>query len=148
MAHLALAFIDASEIFQGNTAMWLFLAVGAIALFGIFLPITSSFEARRKEREAFYRAETIRRLAEASGEGAKSAIEMLREDERLKEVKKLEGLKIGGVVNIGVGIGLTCLLWSLAGRDGSPYMVGLIPGLIGVGLLVYVYLLAAPVDKQ
>ena len=148
MTHLVLANLGAMGIIGGDTAMWLFLSVGAIALFGIFLPITSSFEARRKEREAFYRAETIRRVAEASGDGAKGAIELLREEGRLKDLKRMEGLKIGGVVNLGVGIGLTCLLWSLGGRDGSPYMVGLIPALIGVGLLVYVDVLAAPVDKR
>jgi hypothetical protein len=35
-------------------------------------------DSRRKEREAFYKAETFRRVAEASGEGAKAALEMLR----------------------------------------------------------------------
>ena len=57
-------------------------------------------------------------------------------------------MKVGGLVNIGVGIGLGVLLWSIGGNEGSPYLVGLIPLLIGVALLVYVYLLAAPIEER
>ena len=41
-------------------------------------------DSQRKEREAFDKAETFRRLTESSGEGAKAAIEMLREQAGLK----------------------------------------------------------------
>jgi len=126
-----------------NPAFWAFLAIGAIALFGIFLPISVWMEARRKEREAYYKAETIRRIAEAPGEGAKAAIELLREEDRLRQIRKLEGMKVGGLVNIAVGVGLTAMLWVLTGPQG-PYLVGLIPGLIGVALLAYVFFLAEP----
>jgi Flp pilus assembly protein TadB len=129
-----------------EVAVFAFLSIGAICLFAIFLPITTWVTNRQKEREAYYKSETIRRIAESSGEGTKAAIELLREEERLKRVKQREGMKIGGVANIGVGIGLSVLLWTLGGQ-GSPYMVGLIPFLIGVGLLVYVYLLAAPIEE-
>ena len=67
------------------------------------------------------------------------------EEERLRAIKQREGMKLGGLVNIGVGIGLTIMLYSLAGQHG-PYMVGIIPGLIGVALLLYVYVMAAPID--
>jgi hypothetical protein len=125
--------------------MFAFLAVGAIALFGIFLPITHWTENRRKEREAYYRAEMIRRLAESSGEGAKAAIELLREEEHLRYIKKIDGMKIGGLVNMGVGIGLAAMLWTVAGQGGGPYLVGLIPFLIGAALLIYVYFMAEPI---
>ena len=53
-------------------------------------------------------------------------------------------MKIGGLVNIAfVGIGLTVMLYALTGPHG-PYLVGVIPGLIGVALLVYVFLMAEP----
>jgi hypothetical protein len=112
----------------------------------VFIPLVSWIESRRKEREAFYKADTFRRLAEASGEGAKAALELMREEERLKRVKAREGLKIGGLINIGVGVGLVIMLYSLAGTHDSPYLVGLIPGLIGVAMLVYVYVLAEPLS--
>jgi hypothetical protein len=131
-----------------SSGMWIFLSVGAVALFVVFIPTVTWIDKQHKEREAFYKADTIRRVAEASGEGAKAAIELLREQSRLERLKKREGMKIGGLICIGVGIGLTIFLRSLMGPadSGAPYLVGLIPGLIGVAMLVYVYFLAGPVE--
>ncbi len=143
MFHLVMAMLGDTEMMHEPVAMWLFLSIGAVALFGIFLPVTTWLEARRREREAYYKSETIRRIAESSGEGAKAAIELLREEEHLRQIKKLEGMKLGGLINLAVGIGLGCMLWALEGK-GGPYLVGLIPGLIGVALLVYVFFLAEP----
>ena len=41
--------------------------VGSIALFS-FLAVTTWSEARRKEREAYYTSETLKKIAESSGE--------------------------------------------------------------------------------
>lgn len=142
MFHLAFIMFGDSDMPHEPVAMWAFLAIGAIALFGIFLPVSTWMDARRREREAYYRSETIRRVAEASGEGAKAAIELLREEDRLRQIRKLEAMKLGGLINVAVGVGLGCLLWSIGGKVDSPYLVGLIPGLIGVALLVYVRFLA------
>jgi hypothetical protein len=146
MMYLALALLhDAGEAQERiPMAMFAFLSIGAFALFGIFLPVTVWLENRRKEREAYYRAEMMRRLAESSGEGAKAAIELLREEEHMRHAKKLDGMKIGGLVNIAVGVGLGAMLWSVAGQSGGPYLVGLIPMLIGVALLIYVFFMADP----
>lgn len=129
--------------FNGPFGLWMFLSIGAVALFAVFIPLVVFFENRRKEREAFYRAETLRRVAEASGEGAKSALELLREEERLKAVKQLEGMKVGGLINLGVGVALLIFLrFMIGGGPGSPYLCGLIPAFIGVALLVYAVFLA------
>jgi hypothetical protein len=141
MAHTAMFFGD----FPTQFGLWMFLSIGAVALFVVFIPLVSWIESRRK---AFYKADMTRRLAEASGEGAKAALQLLREEERLKAIKQREGMKVGGVVNVGMGIGLTITLYSLIGTKDGPYLVGLIPLLIGVALLVYVYLLAAPIDAE
>lgn len=152
MIHLAMTLLtfDASGDAQAPVALFAFLSIGAIALFGIFLPTVHWLDTRRKEREAYYRSEMLRRIAEAPAEGAKSALEWLREEERLKagrqvesQMKRLEGMKIGGLVNIAVGIGLGVMLWVLAGPHG-PYLVGSIPFLIGVALLIYVFFMAEP----
>jgi hypothetical protein len=142
MTHMAMLFSDFPESF----GLWMFLSIGAVALFVVFIPLVSWIESRRKEREAYYKADMMRRLAEASGEGAKSALALLREEERTKAIKQLEGLKIGGLVNLGVGIGLIFMLHSLGQH--VPYLVGLIPGLVGVALLLYVYLMAAPIEPR
>ena len=143
MAHLGLMMLGDDPGF----GLWMFLSIGAVALFAVFIPLVSWIDSRRKEREAFYKAETLRRLSESSSDGAKMALEMLREEGRREDRKRREGLKIGGVINIGVGVGLVIFLRVLiGGGHDSPYLCGLIPGLIGVAMLIYVYFLAAPVD--
>ena len=143
MAHLALMMFGSDEGF----GLWMFLSVGAVALFAVFIPLVTWIENQRKEREAFYKSETLRRLGESSGEGAKMALEMLNAESRRDRLKKREGLKVGGLINIGVGVALVIFLRVLiGGGPKSPYLCGLIPGLIGVAMLVYVYLLAAPIE--
>jgi Flp pilus assembly protein TadB len=127
-----------------------------IPIIGVFIPIVAIvstftmiifaiwFGTRQKEREAFYKAESLRRITESSSEGAKAAIELLKEEEHLKRIKSREGMKIGGLVNLGVGVGLTIFLWVLAGHKVA--LVGLIPALIGVALLIYVFFMAGPVE--
>jgi hypothetical protein len=132
---------------MSNFGLWLFLSVGAVALFVVFIPTVHWLDTRRKEREAYYKSETIRRLAEAPGDTAKNALELLREEDRLTRLKTIEGLKVGGLITLGVGVGLIIFLRSLmGGGQGSPYLCGLIPGMVGVGMLVYAFFMAAPVD--
>jgi hypothetical protein len=111
--------------------------VGSIALFS-FLAVASW----SKEREAYYRSETLKKIAESSGEGAKSALELLREQEKNAAKRRLEGMKLGGLITAAVGIGVMVLLRGIANDDGPVYLVGLIPLLIGAALLVYPFILA------
>jgi hypothetical protein len=143
MAHLALAFFEEPQL--SNIGLWLFLSIGAISLFVVFIPLVTWIDNRRKEREAFYKAETMRRLSESSGEGAKVALEMMQTENRQERLRKREGVKIGGLINIGVGVGLMMFLHSLGGNQ-SPWLCGLIPGFIGVAMLVYVFFMAAPIE--
>ena len=126
---------------------FMFLSVGSIALFS-FIAVASWADARRREREAYYNSETLKKIAEAQGAGASSAIEFLREEAlRRAEDKKnaaqhrREGIKLGGLVTAAVGIGLIIFVRAIE-RDEPVYLVGLIPLLIGVALLAYSYLLA------
>ncbi|MFY9662199.1 MAG: hypothetical protein WAJ97_16370 [Terriglobales bacterium] len=114
--------------------------VGSIALFS-FLAVASWSEARRKEREAHYKSETLKKIAESSGEGAQGALELMREQEKNSVKRRLEGMKIGGLVTSAIGIGVMVLLRGLV-REEPVYLVGLIPLLIGVALLLYPLLLA------
>jgi hypothetical protein len=144
MATLAFHLFDAPEM--GALGLWIFLSIGTVALFVVFIPVTSWIDSQRKEREAFYKAETLRRIAESTTEGGKAAVELLREQDRLARVKSREGMKAGGLINIGVGIALIFFLRGLTGP--AIALCGLFPGLIGVGMLVYVYVLAAPLDSK
>jgi hypothetical protein len=121
-----------------------FIPIVAIVSVFTFVSLAVWFGTKQKEREAFYKSETLRRITEASGEGAKAAIDLLREEEHLKRIKAREGIKVGGVVCIGVGVGLFIFLGALVGIKVA--LCGLIPGLIGVALLVYVFSMAGPVE--
>ena|ERR1700720_1623794 len=114
--------------------------VGSIALFS-FLAVTTWSDARRREREAYYRSETLKKIAESSGEGARSALELLREQEKNVVKRRLEGMKLGGLVTAAVGIGVMALLHGLANEE-PVYLAGLIPLLIGAALLIYAFALA------
>jgi hypothetical protein len=132
---------------------FLFLSVATIAVFS-FISIAIWTEARRKEREAYYKAESLRRVAEMQGDGAKYVVEMMREEEHNRqlrasanEVKRIEGMKIGGLVLIGVGVGLMAMIGALADKP-TAGAVGLIPGLIGVALLAYALFLAPKPNRS
>ncbi|MGB8010280.1 MAG: hypothetical protein WCF68_01595 [Terriglobales bacterium] len=114
--------------------------VGSIALFS-FLAVAAWSDARRKERETYYKNETLKKIAESSGEGAKAAIELMREQEKNLVRRRLEGMKLGGLITAVVGIGVMVLLHGLE-HDEPVYLAGLIPLLIGVAMLLYVLLLA------
>ena len=129
----------------GVQAVAVLIPIVAIVAGCTFIIVLHWLDTQRKEREAYYKTETLRRVTEASGEGAKAALELMREDERLKRIKAREGMKVGGLVNIGVGISLLIFLHGLLPGT-AIYLCGLIPGLIGVGFLLYVYFLAVPLE--
>ena len=117
-----------------------FLGVGAIAVFS-WLAVASWSDARRREREAYYKSEVLKKIAETAGAGATSALEIMREEERIADRRRQAGLRLGGVITLAVGIGMMVFLRALE-HDEPVYLVGLIPLLIGVALLAYSYLLA------
>ena len=132
--------VDGNMVGVVSIAPFLIPIVGSIALFS-FLGVASWSDARRKEREAYYKNETLKKIAESSGEGARSAIELLREQKKNVTKRRLEGMKLGGLITAVVGIGVMALLHGLV-HDEPVYLAGLIPLLIGLALLVYAFLLA------
>lgn len=129
-----------------GVAAMLVPVVGSIALFS-FLGVAAWSDARRKEREAYYQGETLKKIAESSGEGAKAAMEMLHERERNELRRRREGLRLGGLVTAAVGIGVMVLLKAIVHDEPGVYLVGLIPLLVGVALLTYTYVMA-PKDSE
>ncbi len=118
--------------------------VGSFALFG-FLAVVSWADARRREREAFYRGEVLKKIAETPQPGANAAIELFREHERAAARRQREGLKLGGLITLGVGVGLWVFLMNVEGHN-QAHFVALIPMLVGLALLVYVFVMA-PKEK-
>ena len=127
----------------------LMIPVVAIICVFTFVSIAAWSDARRKEREAYYKSETLKKIAEAPGTGGQTALEYLREEERIRvaraERQAGEGRRLGGLVTVAVGAGLMLFLWGITGHDTDArgvYLVGAIPFLIGVALLLYSYVLA------
>jgi hypothetical protein len=117
----------------------LFLALFFVALFSC-IAVAVWASQRRKERESLYYHETVRKIAEMHG--AQAVIEYMRETDKLKTRRVGNGLRLGGIVAICGGAALTLFLWAAvympSGGHGSIYLVaGLIPVLVGIGLLVY-----------
>jgi len=120
---------------------WLLMCTGgAFALYG-FLAVSVWAGARRREREAYYRSEILKKIADAPQPGATSALELYREQERAAARRRREGLKLGGLVTVGVGVGMWVFLLQVASKD-NAHMVALIPLFAGTMMLVYVFLLA------
>ncbi len=107
--------------------------VGTLAVFS-YLAVDTWTDNRRKEREALYRSDVLRKIAETQG-GA-SALESLREEERNARKRRREGLKLGGLITTAAGIGIAVFLYMLV-PDRPVYFAGLIPLLIGLALLFH-----------
>ena len=121
--------------------MYLVPVVGSIAVFG-YLAVHEWTESRRKEREAFYRSETLRRFSESNQPDMLARF--LAEEKAARHemrVQQRESLRLGGLVTMMAGIGLGVVLAGLAPGE-RYYFVGLVPFLVGLAILVYVYLLA------
>jgi hypothetical protein len=122
-----------------EVAVFFFLAVGAIALFS-FLSVATWAGTRQAERESYYKAEMLKKIAEIGGE-RNPALEYLREKERISAAKRVGGFRLGGLINIAIGLALLVLLHALVPVPGV-FLVGLIPLFIGVVLVAYGYWLA------
>ena len=115
------------------------LMVGIVALFS-FLAVAKWSDNRRREREAYYKNETVRKVTEMPGATPATVQEFVREQQAIADRRRREGLKLGGLITIAVGIGIIVFL---IGKPGPQiFTVGAIPLLVGVALMGYAYFLA------
>jgi hypothetical protein len=126
-------------MFDPIFALALFLSVGAAALFS-FIAVVAWSDARRAERETYYKSEVLKKIAESEAPGAAAAIEFLRAQEISAATQRHAGLKLGGLMAAAVGASLIVVLKALVPASAPPvFIVGLIPLLVGVVLLGYTY---------
>jgi hypothetical protein len=104
------------------------------------------FGTRQKERESFHRTELLKKIAESPGDAAQKVLEMMREEEHAAQIRRHEGMKLGGLIVLAIGIALMPLLAKLAPSE-PVWLVGLIPALVGAALLIYAIFLS-PRSKQ
>lgn len=121
--------------------LFLFLGCAAVALF-TFLAVAAYSDGRTKERVAYYKQETLKKMAEQPPEQARVVLEVIRQEERLKHRKGLEGIKLTGLIMTMIGIGLFVFLYMLVPGRGVAF-VGLLPFGIGLAFLLYGTLMAS-----
>ena len=126
------------------TVIFLIPIVGGVALFA-FLSVAAWADARRREREALYRSEILKKLADSTGEAAQQILAMIHEQDRNTERKSREGMKLGGLMTAVVGAGVIIMFRLMTG--GAEWAVGLIPLFVGAALLLYAYVLAPRESK-
>ena len=120
----------------------LLLALVLAGLFS-FMSVFVWAHQRRREREAYYRSETLRRFTETGGAARELLVQALQEDERYGVRRRLEACKLAGVITLAVGIAMMMFIKAVDARSVEPsYLVGLIPVSVGLSLLLYVYVLA------
>lgn len=122
-----------------ESMVFVFLAVGAVAMFSMISVATWS-GARQKEREAYYKNDMLKKLADAQGPGANSALELMREEARIATVRMKLGLQIGGLITGAAGLGVLIFLRALLGGEQGVWLCGMIPLLVGMALFGSSYL--------
>lgn len=115
----------------------LFLAVAASGMWA-FIAVATWSDNRRKEREAYYRHETMKKITEMPAE---RGLTLLLETERHSARARRETMKAAGLITSAVGVGLMIFLRGMENRE-PAYLVGLIPLLVGLAMLLYSYFLA------
>jgi hypothetical protein len=129
------------EINMDADKLALLIPIVAIISVFSFTSVAAWVTARRKEREAYYKSELLKKLAESQGAGANTALELMREEDRITRRRMRDGEKLGGLMTIAVGIALMVFFRAVAHNEPGVAFIGLIPLLCGVALLIHVYAL-------
>ncbi len=87
---------------ENFTARYVKSIVNASVALSSFIAVVAWSDARHLEREAYYKSETLKKIADSPGDGGKTALKLMREEERIKRGRILEGQKLGGLVMVGV----------------------------------------------
>jgi ferric-dicitrate binding protein FerR (iron transport regulator) len=117
---------------MNSLAVFSYLSVATVAALAM-VSIKVWSDNRRREPEAFYRYETLRKLADVQGAGAQQVLEVMHAQQRVASRQ----MKLGGLAACGAGAGLLAMFWSL-----DRLQVGFVPLFIGMALLLYAYGLA------
>ena len=109
--------------------------VAMVAIF-TFLSIAVWSEERRKEREAHYRGELMKKMLEQPGPAADRILDLMRGEEERATAQKREGRRLGGLVTMAVGLGIAILFVALEPGE-SLWTIGTIPFLIGAVIFLF-----------
>ena len=110
---------------------------GAAVMLGLFtfLAVSAWASSQRDQREMKYRYELYQRMVEHPGPMADEVRALLDKDAERRAAAELADRRSGGFVVLAVGIALGTALYFLVPNE-PVYLVALVPGLVGVVLLV------------
>jgi hypothetical protein len=112
-----------------------------------FVTIAVWLGERRKEREAFYRSEVLKKIAEGEGNAAQKAIDMLRQQDLNAQIRRREGIKLAGLITLAAGIGLAIFL-AFMEIEQPVWLVGVMAALVGAALTGYAFFFAPKLEKD
>jgi hypothetical protein len=123
----------------------------ALAFTGLLMMIVFAFvsvviwtEARRKEREALYRSELLKKLADTPGPGAEAVLSSLREEEQRKHGRRREYVTLGGVLCTTLGLaGLLAHFVTHETGSNDAWALCFVPILLGAALVGHARLVMA-----
>jgi hypothetical protein len=112
---------------------WIFQAVVITAVLS-FGAVVIWVRSQRKEREEYYRAETMKKVAETGA--AAAAIEFARERDRLARAGLRRGLQLAGLVTLAAGVGFGIFAAGIE-KNEPIYLLSAMPILVGLVLFVF-----------
>jgi Flp pilus assembly protein TadB len=125
-----------------NVALFYFVATATVAVFA-FLSVAHWVSSRTKERMARERYALLRKIADQPAETARLVLDKLKEDDarqeeraRKREAKTRRDERLGGVVMLAIGVGLSIFLYAVAPEAGV-WTIGIMIMLIGLVLLAF-----------
>jgi len=128
---------DVAEVFAvmipivGSIALFTFLAIGRIA------------DNRRMQEEARAKYDFLKKMAEGGSFDVQKYMEFEQIEAAARRGRKIENLKIGGLILLGVGIALSVFLAMVSDHgDGNAAAVGVIPGMIGLAMFAGAWMMS------
>jgi len=115
-----------------SAAFWFMVAVVGTTVMA-FISLAVWLDNRRREREAHYRNEMARRIAEAVN--PEPVLEYVRETARNAAAQLRLKTRVAGLITLAVGAALMIFLHQAA-PNAPAYLAGLIPLFVGVALLM------------
>jgi hypothetical protein len=116
--------------------------VGSVALF-TFLAIGRIADNRRMQEEARAKYDFLKKMAEGGSFDVQKYMEFEQIESAARRERKIENLKIGGLILVGVGIALSVFLATVGDHDnGNAAAVGVIPGMIGLAMFAGAWMMS------
>lgn len=129
--NLAIALSDPTEV---PPLQLVLIMLSLFALMITFVVVMVWLGQRKRERAAYYRHEMERRLIEKGEATQGSLLEMRRAEHRQEWKRRREGLRLGGLLSIAMGVGMLMAAWQM---EEIGLRSGWIPLVIGLVLFAY-----------